>query len=241
MFQIWQRETPLDRNLLFCEAAGGEIHQVNAVWTIRWQICFMQLFNECVSAAPCWGCPSSCSPHEEPSLWSWQRTGETRLSHLSRVFAGPPVQPAGMSALDVLISVLQKRQILSSLPAFTCFRYLDDTQTFCWFFFLWFFSSRRIQLFIWNKLLQLFFFCQVVCLSLVQGGHRQRPTGPEQGCAWRGHTYELGSRNGKNDLLTFAAYLCLILLHEPVRGRTGISYINETSGDKLFPVIAVLI
>lgn len=52
MFQIWKRETPLDRNLLLCEAAGGEVHQVNAARTIRRQTRLMQALNECVFLQP---------------------------------------------------------------------------------------------------------------------------------------------------------------------------------------------
>lgn len=110
MFQVWKREAPLDRNLLLCEAAGGEIHQVNAAVIVGRQHAFhCNLLNECVCAAPCWGCPSSSSPPEEPSLWSWRRTGETRpVKLLFGASAGAAAQSADVSSLVALICVFAK-------------------------------------------------------------------------------------------------------------------------------------
>lgn len=82
--QIWKREASLDRNLLLCEAGGREIHQVNAGLTTEEYerlACLSALMsNNRLFAAPCWECPSSSSPHEEPSLCRWLRTGKIYLN-----------------------------------------------------------------------------------------------------------------------------------------------------------------
>lgn len=66
---------------------------------------------------------------------------------------------------------------------------------------LFFKSSSREILFTSSLIvfLQWLIFGQGVCLLLLQGGHRRRPPGAQQGRAWRGHADEPGPRNGKND------------------------------------------
>lgn len=97
--QIWKREASLDRNLLLCEAGGREIHQVNAGLTTEEYerlACLSALMsNNRLFAAPCWECPSSSSPHEEPSLCRWLRTGKIYLnSVLWGSFTGSTQQTA---------------------------------------------------------------------------------------------------------------------------------------------------
>lgn len=181
--QIWKREASLDRDLLLCEAAGREIHQVNAALTTEEYECLACLSalmsNNCLLAAPCWGCPSSSSPHEEPSLCRWLRTGKIYLNSvlwdlLLDQHGRGHVYMVDVSSLVVFISgFCHSLEICwadflasQSSPVFRCYwslrLLLRCTDSY----------RPTFRLFLFKQLSSSVFPHQVVCLVPLQGGHR---------------------------------------------------------------------